>query len=689
VSVGVSPVTTGNISVNTAYAAVVEPRDYVDVAPLATGRIEKLLVDVGTPVKTGDVIVELGHGLLDAQLDQARASLRNAETKLASVQAGMELKQVEAQAKLDAAQAALAQLLDPSPADLQAARSAVAQRQSGLDSANTALAQLLSPSASAILAKESAVAAAESNLESIRSALDFVLSPTVAGLQAAESGVVRARSTLESAEARLDDLLNPSAARVAAAREALANAESGLTSAQTKVNQTISALITKGDLPVGVAEEWLDARKREDAYRASLVNPDLSRTHSPAQVAAIQENRAANQEAAAKFLSQITGAGPLPENLSAAMLAEAKAESTLVTAKERLDELLNPSSSDVATSHNAVATAQAALESAEAKFEEIENADQRTIDSKRAAEAAAEAALESAKEALNELQDPQQFVIDLKQHNVDNAQAMLAAAKAKLDILEDPRPSDIAVAEARVASAELALAKTMPPFSQFDLAIAQAAVDRAQGQVDLVNQQLEDRNVRAPFDGSITRAILGAGAMVSERPKTPIVTLATDDVIVSLRVEETGINSLQTGQTVKFTSPALPGQALDLLVGPIAPRGDEKTFTFLVKLKPTEVNPDLKAGMSGQVTISTSHQNTLLVPREAVLRHAGQPAVFVVQDNKAHLRMIGVGLNDGVNVEIHGNIRVGDQVVVSGHNLLSEGDAITIDTARGGAASAG
>jgi len=46
-SVGVSPVTTGIIEVRTAYAAVVESTDLVDVVPLAAGRIEKLLVSVG------------------------------------------------------------------------------------------------------------------------------------------------------------------------------------------------------------------------------------------------------------------------------------------------------------------------------------------------------------------------------------------------------------------------------------------------------------------------------------------------------------------------------------------------------------------------------------------------------------------------------------------------------------------
>ena len=89
VPVRVEKVTTGPISVSTAYAAVVESIDEVDVVPLATGRIEKLLVGVGSAVKVGDVMAELSHGTLDAELAEASGELRNAQATLASVKANV------------------------------------------------------------------------------------------------------------------------------------------------------------------------------------------------------------------------------------------------------------------------------------------------------------------------------------------------------------------------------------------------------------------------------------------------------------------------------------------------------------------------------------------------------------------------------------------------------------------------
>ena len=71
IAVKVVPATTGSISVATAYATIVEARDQVDLVPLTTGRVDKLTVDIGSDVRKGQIIAELSHGTLDAQLQQA------------------------------------------------------------------------------------------------------------------------------------------------------------------------------------------------------------------------------------------------------------------------------------------------------------------------------------------------------------------------------------------------------------------------------------------------------------------------------------------------------------------------------------------------------------------------------------------------------------------------------------------
>ena len=69
----------------------------------------------------GQVIAELRHGTLDAQLQRAQAMLTNAQARLAAVRAEIEPNRIMAQAQVDAARARLEQLTDPSQLDLQAA----------------------------------------------------------------------------------------------------------------------------------------------------------------------------------------------------------------------------------------------------------------------------------------------------------------------------------------------------------------------------------------------------------------------------------------------------------------------------------------------------------------------------------------------------------------------------------------
>lgn len=705
VTVGVAPATSGSISVRTTYAAVAEARNQVDMMPVSSGRTEALTVDVGSVVTGGQVLARLSHGTLDAQRDQALASLRGSKARLASVLAGVEPKRHTAQAKLDSALAAQDQLLKPSAAELKSAESVVATAKSNLESATIKLDQLMSPSVSDLQAAESVVATAQSNLDSANTRLKQLLNPSASELQAAQGKVATALSNLDTKKTKLEQLLNPTTAALAAAQGAVSNAHSKLSSAQVTVNNAISdalaagtftqvslnseqvrvndviqAALDAGTFESALTRAWddlLTARLGEQADVAILLNPALRSTLSQDELDDVNQSISNYRLSIATHLADIISSSVIPEDVNSPMLAENSAQSALDTVQEELKELQNPDQNIIAVARNEVAAEQAALDSALANLEELQNADENTITLAQNEVAKAAAATESAKTDLAELQNPTNATIALAQSSVEAAQAALDATKSSLNSLINPTPAQLAAAEAKVASAQQALAMAMPPQSQYDVDAAQASVDKDQAQVDLVRQQLADLEIRAPFDGIITRRWLALGALAS--PQTPILTLASADVVISIRVRETDVNSLQIGQRVDFTSPALPGQTLELQVDRIAPSGEGNSFSFRVMLEPTGPTPELKPGMSGEVTVITRHDNAVLVPKEALLRQAGRPAVYTVRNDRAELRMVGVGLTGEKTVEIRGDIRPGDEVVISGHNLLREGDLVVIE----------
>lgn len=682
VTVGVAPAVTGAIGVETTYAAVVQAKEEVDLVPMTTGRVLDLAVDVGSVVSQGQIIAELKNVALETQLQQAMATLRDAQAKLASAQAALGPQQAKAMAQLDAALAAQEQLTNPSSTSLQSAHSAVSTSQSKLDSFRLKLDLLMSPSASDIQAADSAVATAQSNVDSANTRLNQLLNPSASDLQAAQGRVATAQSKLDGKQRILDQLLSPTAAVTAAAQEAVSDAQSKLSSAQANVNDAISAALAGGTIESALTQSWeglLSARLGEQANVAILLNPALSSTLTQDETDAIQQLVLDYQQSIASNLSKITSVSVMPEDVNTAMLSENSVQTALDTAQEELKELQNPEENVIAVARNDVAAEQAALESALANLEELQNADENTITLAQNELAKATAALESAKTDLAELQDPSATSIALAQADVDSAQASLDAAKANLALLTNPKKADLAAAEALVAAAREKHAMTQPPLSDYALEVSKAAVDRAQAQVDSAAQQVEELKILTPFDGVVTRKHLAPGAMASMQ--TPVATVASSQVVVELRVEETAINSLDTGRSVVFTSPALSGQDLELVVDRISPAGEEQSFTFLVMLSPTGTHLGLKAGMSGQVAIGTSLENAVLVPQASIIRQEGQPALFVVKDNRAHLKLVGIGLSDGKNVEIRTGITPGERVVVSGHNLLSEGDPVSVEGA--------
>src|SRR5947209_10007068 len=85
-SVSAQTATRGGIQQTLSYSGDIRAREQVSVLPKATGRVEQVLVDIGSKVKAGDPIAVLDQDNPQAQLLLARATLAQAQAKMASLQ---------------------------------------------------------------------------------------------------------------------------------------------------------------------------------------------------------------------------------------------------------------------------------------------------------------------------------------------------------------------------------------------------------------------------------------------------------------------------------------------------------------------------------------------------------------------------------------------------------------------------
>src|SRR5438132_14128995 len=88
ISVPAAAAQRGDIQQTVAYSGDVRAREQITVLPKASGRVKSVLVDLGSPVKAGDVLAELEQDPPEIQVLQARATVAAAQAKLATIQAG-------------------------------------------------------------------------------------------------------------------------------------------------------------------------------------------------------------------------------------------------------------------------------------------------------------------------------------------------------------------------------------------------------------------------------------------------------------------------------------------------------------------------------------------------------------------------------------------------------------------------
>ncbi|HLY65210.1 MAG TPA: biotin/lipoyl-binding protein, partial [Chloroflexota bacterium] len=133
ISVAETPAITGSVASVFSYSGSVTPRWTVSVMPKAQGQITDLRIQQGQQVNQGDVLAVLDHRSLDDQLAQAMANVSSAQAKLDSLLVGARPEDVAAaNAQVAAAQAAVQNLRQGRP-------DSVAQAQAKLDADQAAL----------------------------------------------------------------------------------------------------------------------------------------------------------------------------------------------------------------------------------------------------------------------------------------------------------------------------------------------------------------------------------------------------------------------------------------------------------------------------------------------------------------------------------------------------------------------
>lgn len=271
-----------------------------------------------------------------------------------------------------------------------------------------------------------------------------------------------------------------------------------------------------------------------------------------------------------------------------------------------------------------------------------------------------------------------------------DAEAMLAAARASLLQAEVAETRAVRELERGVRLRESGLA-TQQALDDARTAreAAGAMTAAARAQLEAARTRLDKTVLRAPLDGEVAFRGVDVGdyveSMGAREPMFRIVDNRLLDLTVSVPAARLGVVS--AGQTVTFTTEAVPGRAFTGVVKRINPAVDEATRAVKVLVEVTNADGALRGGLFVRGRIDAGERTGVLrLPRSALLSWdvgARRAEVFAVRDHVARRCRIETGEAGDDVVEVAAGLAAGDSVITRGAFNVRDGDRVNVVPAAG------
>ena len=258
-----------------------------------------------------------------------------------------------------------------------------------------------------------------------------------------------------------------------------------------------------------------------------------------------------------------------------------------------------------------------------------------------------------------------QVLLRLKQ---DEEQAALQAAQARLD------QRQAAYGRAQELEKQQAL-------STATLQERQALLRQVEGEVEVIRSQIDDRVIRAPFDGVLGLRHISVGALV--RPGDPITTI--DDlsqIKVDFEAPSIFLSALRPGLRIEGRIRAYPDRVFQGEVRNIDTRIDPATRTVSVRAILPNEEGLLRPGLLISIRLSQNPRNALLIPEGAVIQRAQSSFVYKIVEGDEGPRAVETKIKPGIRVtgkiEVLDGIGAEDRLVLHGLMQIRDGAPVRI-----------
>ncbi|MBD5068264.1 MAG: efflux RND transporter periplasmic adaptor subunit [Alistipes sp.] len=266
-----------------------------------------------------------------------------------------------------------------------------------------------------------------------------------------------------------------------------------------------------------------------------------------------------------------------------------------------------------------------------------------------------------------------------------------------------PEMGQLSSAESRVSVAEIALAQTRREHNRTEvlhdkgvisdeeyeqsratLAKAEEELRNARENMEIVKngitkryKELSNTQIRSTIDGMILDVPIKVGNSVIQantfNDGTTIATVADmSNMQFQGKVDETDVGKLRSGMPVRLTIGALQDVELDAELEYIAPKATEDNGVIMFEVKAAVSIPEgvfVRAGYSANASVMIrNREGVLTLPESTVEFEDGRSYVYVLTspeesgEQTFERREVGVGLSDGINMEITQGVSESDRI---------------------------
>jgi multidrug efflux pump subunit AcrA (membrane-fusion protein) len=189
---------------------------------------------------------------------------------------------------------------------------------------------------------------------------------------------------------------------------------------------------------------------------------------------------------------------------------------------------------------------------------------------------------------------------------------------------------------------------------------------------DEVGLKFEKAPVESTLTGVVGRVFVDIGENVNSQ--TPIAFVVNaEKVKINLDIPEKYTPGIFLLQEARIRVDAWPQDEFSGAITKISPVMDLSTRSAPIEITVDNPQGSLRSGMFARVDIVLEEKKGVLaILQEAVIGREPDAYVFIVENNKAKLKKVSLGIRQGPYYEIISGIKNGDLVVIMGQQKLYE-----------------